>query len=57
MEATLHRGEKSMSCYSLLSDCLEQDISCAVMHALYYMILNLTSNYQNKDVVYSIIIL
>ena len=56
MEATLHRGEKSMSCNSLLSDCLEQDISCAVMHALYYMILNLTS-YQNKDVVYSIIIL
>ena len=45
-----------MSCNSLLSDCLEQDISCAVMHALYYMILNLTS-YQNEDVVYSIIIL
>ena len=31
----VERRNPSLSCYSLLSDCLEQDISCAVMHALY----------------------
>lgn len=29
------RRNPSLSCYSLLTDYLEQDISCAVMHALY----------------------